>query len=54
MLVSVDDVKRVVRVDGDHDDWEIQKIADAASDIVMGYLKKPLDTYTLDTLPPRI
>ena len=54
MLVSLDDVKRVLRVDGDHDDWEIQKIADAASDIVMGYLKKPLDTYTQDTLPPRI
>ena len=54
LLVSLDDVKRVLRVDGDHDEWEIQKIADAASDIVMGYLKKPMDTYTHGTLPPRI
>lgn len=54
MLVLIEDVKRVLRLDSSHDDAEVQKIADAASDIVMGYLKKPIDTYAIGTVPPRI
>lgn len=45
MLITMHDVKMQVNVDHDEDDVLLQYIAESASDIILDYLKKPLDTW---------
>lgn len=62
MLVTVEDIKRRLRIDGDASDVDLLAMAAQASDIVLGYLKRepggssPPDAEEWDdvTVPPRI
>ncbi|WP_226576662.1 head-tail connector protein [Acuticoccus sediminis] len=53
-LVTSEQVADRARIDPAHTSADLEYIADEATDIVIGYLKKPDHGWTIETVPPRI
>lgn len=53
-LVTLDEVKARLRIDFDDDDTDAQAMAEQATDIVIGYIKKPDHSWTTENAPARI
>lgn len=54
MLVELRTAKELLDVLHDDQDLLIQRFADQATDLVIGYIKRPDHGWTVDTVPPRI
>lgn len=53
-LVTLDEVRGRLRVDGVADQTDIESMMLEATDIIIGYLKMQTVTWTPATVPPRI
>lgn len=53
-LVTVEDAKQRLRVDFYDEDTDVVSMTEEATDIVIGYIKKPDHVWTAETVPFRI
>ncbi|NNM75049.1 head-tail connector protein [Enterovirga aerilata] len=53
-LISVSDAKQQLLIEHDEQDAFLAAKAEEATDIVIGYLKKPNHGWTEETAPPRV
>lgn len=53
-LVTLDEVKNRLRIDFNDDDVDVLAMAEEATDIVIGYIKKPDHEWTENAVPFRI
>ena len=53
-LVTLDNVRDRLRIDATDDETDVTRIMAEATDIVVGYLKIQLLTWTVETVPERV
>lgn len=53
-LATLDDAKARLRIDFVEDDATVEQMLSEATDIVIGYIKKPTHGWTTETVPDRI
>lgn len=53
-LVTLAQAKAQIRVEHSDEDQDIADKVEQATDIVIGYLKRPEHSWTVETVPPRV